>query len=67
MTTETVRQNLINAMQRRQLLLSRLSEQSGISKYRLQGIIDGTKDIKLSEIPKLCSALAISPNDLFEA
>lgn len=67
MTTaaETVRQNLLKAIRNRSRLLSELSEQTGINTSRLQGIIDGTTEIKCSEIPKFCSALAISANDLF--
>ena len=66
-TAETIRQNLIKAIRARQLLLIRLSEMSGIDVKRLQGIIDGTKEIKCSEIPKLCGALSISANELFKA
>lgn len=64
-TAETVRRNLIKAIRRRSRLLSELSEQTGIDKQRLQDIIDGTKEIKCSEIPKFCNALSISANALF--
>ena len=63
---ETVRQNLLNTIHSRSRLLSELSEQTGIDAKRLQGIIDGTTEIKCSEIPKFCSALAIRANDLFK-
>ena len=58
--------NIKSIIRKKGILQSALAKKAGYSKQQLSNMLQGRKLIRADDIPKIASALSLTPNDLYD-